>query len=115
MASASARSSCWASRFSARMMPALLMSTFSAGNSAADRAAKARIAAGSSMSRVSDFMPGLAAVVSSSALLAPPGDDDLVAQLVELFGQAAANARAAAGDENGVAGEIHGELCLQEA
>ena len=49
-------------------------------------------------------MPGLAAVVSSRALLAAAGDDDLVAERVEGFGEAAADAGAAAGDEDGVAG-----------
>ena len=46
MASASARSGCWARRFSARMMPALLMSTLRAGKSAATWAAKARMRGG---------------------------------------------------------------------
>ena len=39
------------------------------------------------MSTVRDFMPGLAAVVSSSLLLTAPGDDDLVAQGVKGFGK----------------------------
>ena len=37
-------------------------------------------------------------------LLAPAGDDDLIAEFVEFFRKAAANAGAAAGDEDGVAG-----------
>jgi hypothetical protein len=54
-------------------------------------------------------MPGLAAVVSSSDALAASGDDHLVAELVQRFRKAAADAGAAAGDEDGVAGEVHGE------
>jgi hypothetical protein len=33
---------------------------------------------------------------------------------VQLLGESAANARAAAGDENGIASEFHGDLILQE-
>jgi len=40
-------------------------------------------------------------------MLAAAGDDDLVAEGVESFGKSAANAGAAAGDEDGVAGEVH--------
>jgi hypothetical protein len=39
--------------------------------------------------------------------LATPGDDDLVAASVQRFGQSAPDARAAAGDEDGIAGEFH--------
>jgi hypothetical protein len=48
-------------------------------------------------------------------LPAASGDDDLVAEGVKRFSQSAANAGAAAGDEDGVAGGIHGVCCLQEA
>jgi hypothetical protein len=47
-------------------------------------------------------MPGLAAA----------RDDHLIAQLVEGLGQRPANAGAAAGDENGIAGHAHGEISL---
>ena len=39
---------------------------------------------------------------------AAAGDDDLVAERVKRFGQPAADAGAAAGDQNGVAGHVHG-------
>jgi hypothetical protein len=42
--------------------------------------------------------------------LASAGDDDLVAQAVEGLGQAAADAGSAAGDEQGVASQLHGVL-----
>ena len=45
------------------------------------------------------------------SLLSPPCDDDLVTQLVQLFRQPAANARPAAGDENRIAGILHG-VCI---
>ena len=72
------------------------------------------MSAGSSMSSVKDFMPGLAAVVSSSSGLAAAGDDDLVALLVEGFGEAAADAGTAAGDEDGVSCGVHASapVCL---
>ena len=41
-------------------------------------------------------------------LLTTAGDDDFVAELVEGLGESAADARAAAGDEDGVAGDVHG-------
>ncbi len=72
MASASARSDGWASNFSARMMPALLMRTLSEGNSATTLAPKSWMASGCSISSRSDFMPGFAAVVSSSACCRRP-------------------------------------------
>ena len=40
-------------------------------------------------------------------LLTPAGDDDLVAERMKGLRQAAADAGAAAGDENGVVGEFH--------
>src|SRR5688500_1346191 len=39
--------------------------------------------------------------------LAPAGDDDLVAGLVQGLGQRPADAGAAAGDEDGVAADVH--------
>ena len=89
------------------MMPALLITAFSAGNSAISFAARAAMLAGSAISSTIDCMPGLAAVGGVEIRLAASGDDDLVAELVELLGDAEADARAAAGDEDGVSGEIH--------
>jgi len=43
---------------------------------------------------------------------AAAGDDDLVAESVEGLSEAAANARAAASDEDRVAGGIHESCCL---
>ena len=63
---------CCACRFSARIMPALFTRTFKAGNSAVTCSAKARIAAGICTSRRKDFIPGLAAVASSSAFWRRP-------------------------------------------
>ena len=41
-------------------------------------------------------------------MAAATGDDDLVAEGVKGFSESAADAGAAAGDEDGVAGEVHG-------
>jgi len=41
-------------------------------------------------------------------LLAATGDDDLVAELVQRFGEATAKTSTSAGDEDGVFGEFHG-------
>src|SRR5664279_5366127 len=92
MASMSARSSGWDCSDSARMMPALLTRTLRAGKSMASWAAHARV--------------GLGGLVQG--LLAPASDDHLVAQGVEGFGQSAADAGAAAGDEDGVVPGLHG-------
>lgn len=45
-------------------------------------------------------------------LLTAAGDDDFISQLVEGLREAAADARAAAGDENTVAGDFHSWFCL---
>ena len=66
MASASARSLDGSSTFSGRMMPALLMTALSPGNSSVNLAANDRMLPASVMSTVRACMPGLAAAVSSS-------------------------------------------------
>lgn len=65
IASASPTSVCSVS-FSIRAIPALWTTAFSVGKSATTFAANALTPAASSMSRGRDFIPGLAAVTSSS-------------------------------------------------
>ena len=54
------------------MMPALLITTLRPGKSATSFAAKARMLAASSMLRIAEAMPGLAAAVSSRNCLRRP-------------------------------------------
>ncbi len=72
VASASARSSGCSDSFSGRMMPALLMTALSLGNSSVNLAANDRMLPASVMSTVRARMPGLAAVVSSSVFCVRP-------------------------------------------
>jgi len=75
------------------MMPALLISTFSDGYSA--------------RSQLDGAHAGIGARHLVQQRLAAAADDDPVAQLVERFGQAATDARGAAGDEDGIVGQLH--------
>lgn len=52
--------------------------------------------------------PGMLGSELVGQVLTPPGDDDPVAALVERFGQGAAYAAGAAGNENGVVSKLHG-------
>ncbi len=59
------------------------------------------------MSSVSRLHAGVGSDGLVDRGLAAASDDDLVALLVEGFGEAAADAGSAASDENGVAGRVH--------
>jgi hypothetical protein len=52
-------------------------------------------------------MPGIRPEGFGEVPLAAARDDDFVPELVESLGQATPDARAAAGDEDGVSGEFH--------
>lgn len=104
-------------------MPALLMSTFSAGYWVATSAAKAR----DEPLRRADYIGGVDDVerqgthtrVSGGCpckrLFPAPGDDDLVSQRVKSFCQPAANARSASRNQNRISGRSHSDYLPQFA
>ena len=95
------------------MMPALLISTFSAGKRFAASAAKARILAGSAASSVSACIPRIGGGGFIERLLTPSRDDDVVSESVKGFGKSAADARAPACDQDGVARGLHDVISVR--
>jgi hypothetical protein len=55
-------------------------------------------------------MPGLATVILVEQSLATAGDDHSIAALMEKLGEGTADAAGAAGDEDGVACQLHRNL-----
>ena len=89
------------------MMPALWMTALRAGWSAASFGRRLADVGGVFDVEGDGGHAGIGGGGLVEDLLAAAGDDDFVAELVEGFCEAAADAGAAAGDEDGVSGGFH--------